>query len=84
MKGWHIDNNICISKNVCDGSLVGIFVCVCAEVYLYVGLYEGVYVEDDNGAGFLVVCVVLYIQDKTNTRMIRINLTIRNNTKGME
>ena len=40
------------------------------KVSLYIGLYKDVYVEDDHKAGFLIVCVVSYVQDKMKARMI--------------
>ena len=38
----------CSSEEVYYGRLVGIFICLCAEVSLYVVLYDNVDVEDEH------------------------------------
>ena len=43
---------------------------MCEGVSSYVGSYKDVDVEDDNEAGFLVLCVVTYVQDQIKKRVI--------------
>ena len=54
-----------------DGNLAGFCVWLCEEVYAYVGLYKDVEVEDEHGTTFILIYVVVYVQDKTKTWVTR-------------
>ena len=60
MKGWHVNKVVfmialgCISEDVYDGCQSKFYVCVCAEVSLYVYSYEDVDLYDGYEVGFCV------------------------------
>ena len=63
----------CSSDKVYYGRLVGFCVWVRAEVSLYVGFYENVYVYDKHKPGFVVVCAVAYVRYEMKIKMILIH-----------
>ena len=62
-KGRSVDNSVCMillgfrGEEVYDGCQAGFYVCECVEVYLYVDLYDDIYIYDGHDVVFCVLCL---------------------------